>query len=79
MYVVSLLYTVAYALSITRYKLMQVEELYNRSKIYVLVSIAAGLLYSAVLVGTTLLIGDRLLATTRRGGRWWRASSRSRS
>ncbi len=62
MYVVSLLYTVAYALSITRYKLMQVEEIYNRSKIYVLVSLAAGLLYSAVLVGTTLLIGDRLLA-----------------
>ena len=62
MYVVSLLYTVAYALSISRYKLMQVEEIYNRSKIYVLVSIAAGLLYSALLVGTTLLIGDRLLA-----------------
>ena len=60
MYVVSLLYTVAYALSITRYKLMRVEELYNRSKIYVLVSISVGLLYSAVLVGTTLLIDDRL-------------------
>ena len=69
MYVVSLLYTVAYALSITRYKLMQVEELYNRSKVYVLVSLAAGLLYSAVLVGTTLLIGDQLLANhTSRGG-----------
>jgi len=62
MYVLSLLYTVAYALSITRYKLMQVEEIYNRSKLYVLVSLAAGLLYSGVLVGTTLLIGDRLLA-----------------
>ncbi len=62
MYLVSLLYTAAYALSISRYKLMQVEEIYNRSKIYVLVSILAGLLYSAVLVGLTLLIGDRLLA-----------------
>jgi transcriptional regulator with GAF, ATPase, and Fis domain len=61
MYVVSLLYTTAYALSITRYKLMQVEEIYNRSKIYVLVSMGAGLLYSGVLVGTTLLIGDQLL------------------
>ena len=39
-----------------------VEEIYNRSKLYVLVSLAAGLLYSGVLVGTTLLIGDRLLA-----------------
>ena len=62
MFVVSLLYTVAYALSITRYKLMQVEEIYNRSKVYVLVSLAAGLLYSAVLVGTTLFINDRLLS-----------------
>ena len=62
MYVVSLLYTVAYALSITRYKLMMVEELYNRSKMYVLVSLAAGLLYSGILVGTTLLIGEQLLA-----------------
>ena len=61
MYGVSLLYTIAYALSISRYKLMQVKEIYNRSKIYVLVSILAGLLFSAILVGTTLLIGDRLL------------------
>ena len=62
MYVVSLLYTVAYALSITRYKLMQVEEIYNRSKTYFLVSLAAGLIYPAVLVGMSLLIGDQLLA-----------------
>ncbi len=61
MYVVSLLYSTAYAFSITRYKLMQVEEIYNRSKMYVLVSLGAGLLYSCVLVGTTLLIGDQLL------------------
>ena len=61
MYVVSLLYTTAYALSITRYRLMQVEEIYNRSKMYVLVSLGAGLLYSGVLVGTTLLIGGQLL------------------
>ena len=69
MYGVSLLYTTAYALSISRYKLMQVKEIYNRSKIYVLVSILAGLLFSATLVGTTLLIGDRLLTDhTSRGG-----------
>jgi DNA-binding NtrC family response regulator len=68
MYVVSLLYTLAYALSITRYKLMEVEQIYNRSKMYVLGSLLVGLLYSAVLVGTTLLIGDQLLAhSTSRG------------
>ena len=68
MYVVSLLYSTAYALSITRYKLMQVEEIYNRSRLYVLVSLGAGLLYSGVLVGTTLLIEDQLLTNQTSGG-----------
>ncbi len=62
MYLVSLLYTTAYALSITRYNLLQVEEIYNRSKMYVLVSLGASLLYTVVLIGTSLLIGERLLA-----------------
>ena len=62
MYLVSLLYTTAYALSITRYNLMRVEEIYNRSKLYVLVSLGASLLYTLVLVGTSLLIGERLQA-----------------
>ncbi len=62
MYVVSLLYTVAYALSITRYKLMQVEAIYNRGKMYVLLSLAAGLLYSAIRWSvTTLLIGEQFM------------------
>jgi DNA-binding NtrC family response regulator len=61
MFVVSLFYTVAYATSITRYKLMQAEFYLNRGLLYVLVSIAAGLLYSGVLVLCTLTIGGRLL------------------
>lgn len=61
MFVVSLFYTVAYATSITRYKLMQAEFYLNRGLLYVLVSIAAGLLYSGVLVLCTLFIGGRLL------------------
>ncbi|HEV3165217.1 MAG TPA: sigma 54-interacting transcriptional regulator, partial [Isosphaeraceae bacterium] len=60
MFVVSLLFTLAYALSITRYKLMQVEEIYNRSKIYFLVSVTAGLLYSGALVVSALVIGANL-------------------
>ncbi len=79
MYLVSLLYTTAYALSITRYKLMQVEEIYNRSKMYVLVSLGLSLLYSGVLVGTSLLIGEQLWRTMRRGVPWWRGAWRSRS
>ena len=50
MFGVSLLYTLAYALSITRYKLMQVEEIINRSVVYFAFSVTAGLLYSGVLV-----------------------------
>jgi transcriptional regulator with GAF, ATPase, and Fis domain len=61
MYLVSLLYTTAYALSITRYKLLQVEEIYNRSKMYVLVSLGMSLLCTGVLIGTSLLIGEKLL------------------
>jgi DNA-binding NtrC family response regulator len=61
MFVVSLFYTVAYATSITRYKLMQAEFYLNRGLRYVLASIALGLLYSGVLVLCTLTIGGRLL------------------
>lgn len=61
MAVVSLLYTFAYAFSITRYKLLQAEDLFNRSVIYVLVSVVAGLLYSGGLVIGAILVGERLL------------------
>jgi transcriptional regulator with GAF, ATPase, and Fis domain len=61
MFVVSLLYTLAYAMSITRYKLMQAEELFGRGLVYFLVSLAAGLLYSGMLVVSALIIGDKLL------------------
>lgn len=61
MFIVSLLYTAAYAVSITRYKLMRAEEYLNRGVLYILVTVSAGLLYSGVLVVVTLAIGDRLL------------------
>jgi transcriptional regulator with GAF, ATPase, and Fis domain len=62
MYVVSLLYTAAYATSIMRYKLVLAEVYLNRGVLYFLVSISAGLLYSLVVIVCTLVIGDRLLA-----------------
>ena len=70
MFIVSLLYTIAHAFSITRYKLLQVEEIINRSVAYFAFSVAAGLIYSALLLVGGKLIGDRLLAerTT-----WWGA------
>jgi len=60
MFVVSLLYTLAYAISITRYKLMQAEEIFNRSVIYFLASVTAGLLYSGALVVGALVVGWNL-------------------
>ncbi len=61
MFLVSVFYTIAYALSITRYKLTQAEALLNRGVVYVAVSVMAGLLYSGVLVVGALIIGERLL------------------
>ena len=67
---VSLLYTIAYAFSITRYKLMQVEEIINRSVVYFALSVTAGLTYSAVLLASGWLIGDRLLSTKTNPTSW---------
>jgi len=70
MFGVSLLFTVAYALSITRYKLMQAEEIINRSVVYFAFSVSAGLLYSGVLVVGGAIIGDHLLS----GNQTWRGA-----
>jgi DNA-binding NtrC family response regulator len=59
---VSLLYTLAFAFSITRYKLMQVEQIINRSMIYFAFSVTAGLIYSVLLLVSGWVIGDRLLS-----------------
>ncbi len=61
MFTVSLFYTVAYATSITRYKLMQAEVFLSRGVVYFLISLAAGLLYSGGLVVTAMIVGDKLL------------------
>ncbi|WP_237170872.1 sigma 54-interacting transcriptional regulator [Paludisphaera borealis] len=62
MFIVSLLYTIAHAFSITRYKLLQVEEIINRSVVYFAFSVTAGLIYSGLLLVGGKVIGDRLLA-----------------
>jgi DNA-binding NtrC family response regulator len=62
MVIVSLLYTAAYAISITRYKLMQAEEYLNRGVVYFVVTLTAGLVYSGLLVGIALAINDSGLA-----------------
>ncbi len=62
MFGVSLLFTMAHAFSITRYKLMQVEDIINRSAVYFVFSLIAGLIYSGMLLVGGKLIGDRIFA-----------------
>ena len=62
MFGVSLLFTMAHAFSITRYKLMEVEDIVNRSVVYFAFSLVAGLIYSVMLLIGGKLIGDRLFS-----------------
>ena len=70
MFGVSMLFTMAHAFSITRYKLMQVEDIINRSAVYFVFSLIAGLIYSGMLLVGGKLIGDRLFSphSTSHGG-----------
>lgn len=61
MFTVSLMYTIAYAVSITRYRLMKAEEFFNRGVAYFVVSLVAGLIYSGLLVVATIFINERLI------------------
>jgi transcriptional regulator with GAF, ATPase, and Fis domain len=63
MFGVSLLFTVAHASSITRYKLMQVEDIINRSAVHLAFSRIGGLISSGMLLVGGKLIGDRLFST----------------
>jgi DNA-binding NtrC family response regulator len=72
MYGVSLLYTLAYAISITRYKLMQAEAIVSRSVTYVLVSVAAGLVWSGMLVVGALAVGYFTVGYSRAEHPWSR-------
>jgi transcriptional regulator with GAF, ATPase, and Fis domain len=62
MFGVSLLFTMAHSFSITRYKLMEVEDLIDRSVVHFAFSLVAGLIYSVMLLVGGKLIGDRLFA-----------------
>ena len=62
MFGVSLLFTMAHAFSITRYKLMEVEDIIDRSVVYFALSLVAGLTYSVMLLIGGKLIGDRLFS-----------------
>jgi DNA-binding NtrC family response regulator len=56
-YVTSLIFTLAYAISITRYKLLQVGRIVNRGILYVAISFAATALFCLMVGLTTALVG----------------------
>jgi transcriptional regulator with GAF, ATPase, and Fis domain len=58
LYVISLVFTLAYAVSITRYKLMQVGQILNRGLVYVGISFAATALFCSLVGVTTALVGS---------------------
>jgi transcriptional regulator with GAF, ATPase, and Fis domain len=60
MFLASLFFTLAFAVSIMRYRLMQVGEIINRSVLYVSISSAVALLYYASVVLGSLWWGSQL-------------------
>lgn len=60
MFLASLLFTLAFAVSIMRYRLMQIGEIINRSVLYVSISSAVALLYYASIVTGSLWWGTQL-------------------
>jgi DNA-binding NtrC family response regulator len=70
MFTASLLFMLAYAVGIARYKLMVVDELLSRGMVYFLVNAGVAALFAGGVVATTLL-GMSRGAGTPDGGRSW--------
>jgi transcriptional regulator with GAF, ATPase, and Fis domain len=59
MFAASACFTAAYAVSITRYRLMQLDQILNFGAVYFLISFLAGLAYYAVVFAAVLVVGRR--------------------
>ncbi|MBL8797873.1 MAG: GAF domain-containing protein, partial [Planctomycetia bacterium] len=57
MFAASACFTFAYAVSITRYRLMQLDQLLSSGVVYFLISFLAALVYYAVVFATMLVVG----------------------
>jgi len=57
MFAASACFTVAYAISITRYRLLQLDQLLSSGVVYFLISFLAALVYYAVVFATMLIVG----------------------
>jgi transcriptional regulator with GAF, ATPase, and Fis domain len=61
MFAASVCFTLAFAVSITRYRLMQLDQIVGSGMIYFLISFLAGLAYYAVVFAGTLLVGRQVM------------------
>jgi transcriptional regulator with GAF, ATPase, and Fis domain len=60
MFGASLCVTLAFTISITRYRLMQVDQIVSSGFIYVAISVVAAAVYYALVFGGVLLLGSRI-------------------
>jgi transcriptional regulator with GAF, ATPase, and Fis domain len=60
MFAASACFTIAFTISITRYRLMQLDQIISSGVVYFLISAAVGAIYFAVLLVLQLVVGRRL-------------------
>jgi transcriptional regulator with GAF, ATPase, and Fis domain len=60
MFAASACFTVAFTISITRYRLMQLDQIISSGMVYFLISAAVGVVYFAVLLILQIVVGRRL-------------------
>src|SRR5262249_43305432 len=61
MFAASVCFTAAFTISITRYRLMQLDQLISSGVVYFLISFLAGLVYYAVVFLGTLIVGRSVM------------------
>src|SRR5439155_18070960 len=62
MFAASTCFTIAFTIAITRYGLMQLNELISSGMVYFLISSAAGLVYYALVFLVMLIVGSRVVS-----------------
>jgi transcriptional regulator with GAF, ATPase, and Fis domain len=62
MFAASVCFTAAFAISITRYRLMQLDQIVSSGMVYFVISGLAGLVYYAVVFLGTLVVGQRVIS-----------------
>ena len=60
MFAASVCVTVAFTISITRYRLMQLDQLVSSGVVYFLISFIAGLVYYGLVFAATFVVGSQV-------------------